>query len=110
MICQQPVEGLFGFMAFRNESKLELEQKLQVEMEDAEVVWPKEARGNAEFIMNTPPGDIGMILFRKKTSEIKQVSTVQYTLPPILSEEKLSKMCRMHGEKELFEEGKHSYY
>ena len=83
---------------------------MQVEMEDAEVVWPREARGFAEFILNTPPGEMSMILFRKKTSDTKQVSTVQYTLPPILTEEKLSKMCRMHGEKELFEEGKHSYY
>lgn len=83
---------------------------MQVEMEDAEVVWPREARGFAEFILNTPPGEMSMILFRKKTCDTKQVSTVQYTLPPILTEEKLSKMCRMHGEKELFEEGKHSYY
>ena len=31
-------------------------------------------------------------------------------MPPILSEEKLAKLCRIHGEKAFFEEGYSSYY
>ena len=31
-------------------------------------------------------------------------------MPPVLSEEKLTKLCRIHGEKDYFEEGYSSYY
>ena len=40
-INQQPVDGLFGFIAYKNEASEPLEQRLQVSLNDAEIVWPE---------------------------------------------------------------------
>ena len=60
--------------------------------------------------MKVEPGELELIVFRKKDTLERQAKIISVILPPILSEDKLTKLCRIHGEKEFFEEGYSSYY
>ena len=60
--------------------------------------------------MRIEPGELELLIFRKKDTIERQAKIISSILPPILPEDKLTKLCRIHGEKEFFEEGYSSYY
>ena len=65
-INQQPIDGLFGYLVFKNLSKVPLEQRLQVSLDQADVVWPEKAKSFNEFNLKIEPGEVELIVFRKK--------------------------------------------
>ena len=97
-------------MVFKNLSKISLEQRLQVSLDQADIVWPEKAKSFNEFNSKIEPGEVELIVFRKKDTLERQAKIVSFILPPVLSEDKLTKLCRIHGEKEFFEEGYSSYF
>ena len=65
LINQQPVAGLFGMIAYKNSSKLLLEQRLNIDIDKGTVVWPVH---NSNFTLATEPGQCDIVLFRKQDS------------------------------------------
>ena len=56
------------------------------------------------------PGEADIVLFRKRDTQERQIRIFTSTMPPVLSEEKLIKLCKNYGGKDYFEEGNGSYY
>ena len=97
-------------MVFKNLSKIGLEQRVQVSIDQAEVVWPEPAKSFKEYMQKIEPGEVDIVLFRKRDTQERQAKIVSFIMPPVLSEEKLTKLCRIYGGKDYFEEGYSSYY
>ena len=74
------------------------------------MVYPPESRYKAKFNLKTEPGEISLVLFRKSDTQERLARIATFIYPPVLSEEKLTKLCRQEGEKGYFEEGHASYY
>jgi len=61
-----PVEGKFGYLIFKNDSRYDLEQELQLDIIGADIVWPKEAAEYERFNMVTEANSgTSLVLFRK---------------------------------------------
>lgn len=84
---------------------------MQVEVPAAQVIWPQELKNQNEAIHETPIGTSSLILFRKACEgQSIQSKIVNYVIPPLLSDEKLGRLCKTKGEHQLFEEEGESYY
>ena len=81
-----PVPGLFGYIIYTNVSSYALEQKLKIQLEGAEIVWPQAARDFYEFTLVTEPNSNGIILTRKHSSEKATCSISSQLVPRRLSE------------------------
>ena len=61
---------MFGYIIYKNMSHYSLEQKLQISLEGAEIVWPEQAQEFEEFTLVTEPDTLSILIFRKSVEKV----------------------------------------
>ena len=84
---------MFGYIIYKNMPHYSLEQKLQISLEGAEIVWPAEAVEFEEFTLLTEPDALSILIFRKNVEKVSSSISSQY-IPRKLDGKELLKLVR----------------
>ena len=97
-IDDEPVPGLFGYISYKNRAANALDLKLQIELGDAEIVWPAKAMHRKKFPIIIEQKQNALFLFRKQgTSEFSCNIPSDFT-PRRLERSELEKLIKLEKE------------
>ena len=108
-IDSNPIHGLYGYILYKNISKYSMEQKLKIDIQGAEIIWPQEVVEFERFKLETEPESYSLILFRKLGDGEVSTSIEAQNIPRKLTSKEITSLVRK-SEKIVVKEGSQSYF